>query len=288
MPHSHRQNYSSWRHGESSSASSVPRNSHPLSLPLPSARYQGDGFDYRRPIMSTTSQTEDVIDLTNEPDSPPSHPSRPLPSRTQSLHTHRPRHHRPPRFGRNIMADIVDLDDEADQAIDIDPPSSPEVQFVRATVRPPSTPRRLLDVLNLRNAQAGYMSPHAREAFRQEIALRTRSMGRGRTSYQPTFEDLLFTGDMSPNIDLTVDLDYQAPGFHIHEPTPPTPPPSYKPPSPVPEGFTRTVTDDDVVICPNCDHELGTGEGLEQQVWVAKPCGHVRSSIFYFLYIREF
>jgi hypothetical protein len=81
------------------------------------------------------------------------------------------------------------------------------------------------------------------------------------------------------NVDLTVDvdvphMDYQLPGFTIEDPAPP--PPLYKPPTPPPEGFTRTVAEDDIVVCPNCDHELGTGEGVKQQIWVAKQCGHVR------------
>jgi hypothetical protein len=232
--------------------------------------------------MSTTTspspQTEDVIDLTNEPDSPPSPQlSRAQPSRTQSLHSHQPRRHRPPRFGRNIMADVVDLEDGTDHTVDIDPPSSPEVEFLRSTVRAPtrtSAPRRLLDVLT--HAQSSFMSPTAQQAFREEIALRARHMGRRRVN-QPSLEEFFLADNLNPNIDLTIDLDYQAPAFTMHEPTPPTPPPSYKAPSPATEGYTRTVTDDDVVVCPNCDRELGTGEGLAQQIWVAKPCGHVSS-----------
>ncbi|CRG84437.1 hypothetical protein PISL3812_01723 [Talaromyces islandicus] len=233
--------------------------------------------------MSTTppppppQQIGDVIDLTNEPDSPPSQLSRAQPSRTQSFHSHQPRRHRPPRFGRNIMADVVDLEDGPDHTIDIDPPSSPEVEFLRSTVRArpvprASAPRRLLDVLNAHTG--GFMSPTAQEAFREEIALRARHIGRRRAN-QPTLEELFVADHLNPGIDLTIDLDYQAPAFTMNEPTPPIPPPSYKAPSPAPEGFTRTVTDDDVVVCPNCDHELGTGEGLAQQIWVAKPCGHV-------------
>lgn len=181
------------------------------------------------------------------------------------------------------MADVVDLDgeegeeedgEEADNIIDLDPPSSPEVQFVRATARPPAvtSTNRLLDVINLR-AQQGFLS--SQEAVRREIALRARDMGRRRHN-QPNWEEIFFTGDTNHNIDLTVDLDYQASGFTIHEPPAPTPPPSYRPPTPPPEGFTRTVSNSDVVVCPNCDRELGAGDGPRQQIWVAKPCGHVR------------
>ncbi|OKL58117.1 hypothetical protein UA08_06586 [Talaromyces atroroseus] len=280
MSHSHYQGRSQWpQHGEAGS-SAVP-SSHPLSLPTPHTRYQGHaGFDFRRPVMSTPSHTDEVVDLTDEPDSPVQF-SRRQPSRSHSHQGHRPPRHRPPRFGRNIMADVVDLEQEdegtgrqgeTDDTIIIDSPSSPEVQFVRATQRPvPSTSSRLLDVLNL-HARSGFLSPQ--EAFRQEIALRTRHIGQRRIN-QSTWEEIFFAGNTNDNIDLTIDLDYQAPGFSIHEPPAPTPPPAYEPPSPAPEGFTRTVSDADVVVCPNCDRELGTGDGLRQQIWVAKPCGHV-------------
>jgi hypothetical protein len=184
------------------------------------------------------------------------------------------------------MADVIDLeedeeeeddDDGQTEIINLDPPSSPEVQFVRATARPTSrpsmfpAPNHLLDIINF-HAQQGFLS--TQEAFRQEIALQTRRMGRSLPN-RPNMDEIYFSGDGNGNVDLTIDLDYQAPGFTIHEPPPPTPPPSYKPPTPPPEGFTRTVGEDDVVVCPNCDRELGIGDGPRQQIWVAKNCGHV-------------
>jgi len=50
---------------------------------------------------------------------------------------------------------------------------------------------------------------------------------------------------------------------------------SYEPPTPPPAGFTRSVQEDDEVVCPNCDRELGIGEDDRQQIWVSKQCGHV-------------
>ena len=50
----------------------------------------------------------------------------------------------------------------------------------------------------------------------------------------------------------------------------------YNAPPPAEEGFTRKVEEESVVVCPNCRHELGTGEKEEhRQVWVIKQCGHV-------------
>lgn len=51
----------------------------------------------------------------------------------------------------------------------------------------------------------------------------------------------------------------------------------YKAPPAAREGFTRSPTTDDVLVCPTCDHELGTpSEDSECQatVWLGK-CGHV-------------
>ncbi|KAL1961689.1 hypothetical protein VTN77DRAFT_1327 [Rasamsonia byssochlamydoides] len=293
MSDSHHRSQSSWpQHGEPSSSSDADdRQSHRLALPpLPQTRYPGDGYDFRRPVMSTSSHTEDVIDLTNEPDSPPQQPSR------NHGPGHRPRSHRPPRFGRNIMADVVDLEEEPDPPRRDDPPSSPEVQFVRATVRPPRPQRpqsvasrarsfmgrsSLFDMLRLRPprfASSGVLS--GQDAFTQEVARRARDLA-GRRPPPHGIDTLWIDDGHGEGADLTIDMDvdvplgmdYQVAGFPMGHPA--RAPPQYKPPSPPPEGFARTVQEDDIVVCPNCDHELGTGDDLKQQIWVAKPCGHV-------------
>ena len=236
MSHSNIQSRSQWLHrGESSTSSSTHhRHNHPLSLPTPQSRYSGDGYDFRRPVMSSAmpSCPEEVVDLTNEPDTP-SVQSRHQPPHSQSANNTIPtRRHRPPRFGRNIMADVIDLEegegndreDGQTEIINLDPPGSPEVQFVRATARPtvrPSmfpSPRHLLDVINYHTQ--GFIS--TQEAFRQEIALQTRRMGRHLPT-RPNMDEIFLSGDGNRNVDLTIDLDYQAPGFTIHEPQPPTP-----------------------------------------------------------------
>ncbi|GAD93208.1 conserved hypothetical protein [Paecilomyces variotii No. 5] len=266
------------RHGEASS-SSTPQ--HRLTLPpLPQTRFPGDGFDYRRPVMSSPQQAEDVIDLTNEPDSPPSGRSRHQGSGRPGGSS------RPPRFGRNIMADVVDLEEEPEPSAEEEPPSSPEVQFVRATVRPQPPPRArsgfmgrssLLDIMRLRSSRLPALLSRE-EAFRHEVALRARSLARP----VPHGVDTFWIGD-APNegIDLTIDLDVDVPlgmnyhlaGFTVENPSRPVP--SYKPPTPPPEGFTRSAQEDEMVVCPNCGDELGIGDDTKQQIWVAKPCGHV-------------
>ncbi|KAI9886342.1 MAG: hypothetical protein M1823_001850 [Watsoniomyces obsoletus] len=47
-------------------------------------------------------------------------------------------------------------------------------------------------------------------------------------------------------------------------------------PSPAQEGFTRTPTEEKMMICPNCGDELGTGETDEKRsVYFIRGCGHV-------------
>lgn len=192
------------------------------------------------------------------------------------------------------MADVVDLEEEPEPPNNAQPPSSPEVQFVRATVRPPEAPPRgrgfmgqsnLLDMIRLRPSRLSSVDATSREeAFRQEVALRARNLARRPQHGVDTF----WIGD-APNegIDLTIDLDvdvplgmdYQIAGFTMDNAARPVS--SYKPPSPTPEGFTRTAKEDDIVVCPNCEDELGTGDEIKQQIWVAKPCGHVRIPSFW-------
>jgi hypothetical protein len=76
-------------------------------------------------------------------------------------------------------------------------------------------------------------------------------------------------------------LNYEAQGFELIGATPssPQPPPRsspYKAPRAPAPGFTRKVEEDEIVMCPHCGDELGTGSGdVKQQIWVVKQCGHV-------------
>ena len=81
------------------------------------------------------------------------------------------------------------------------------------------------------------------------------------------------------------ELDFSTQGFLMGDvprpPPPPPPPPTYDAPSPPRPGFTRSPAEDDVVVCPNCEEELGIGEDeSKRQVWVIKSCGHVCAIIF--------
>ena len=75
------------------------------------------------------------------------------------------------------------------------------------------------------------------------------------------------------------DLDFESQGFQLGHESPPRRVPAFKPPPPARLGFTRSPREDDEIVCPNCERELGVGEGeLERQVWVVKNCGHVGCS----------
>ncbi|QDS77387.1 hypothetical protein FKW77_006004 [Venturia effusa] len=78
------------------------------------------------------------------------------------------------------------------------------------------------------------------------------------------------------------DIDFRIAGFAMGMPDddiddhPETPPPPYVPPTPAPEGFTRSPQDGDELICPNCEEELCNGDSDEKKsVWIVKACGHV-------------
>lgn len=243
---------------------------------LPSMRPPRDGFDFRRPAATSPHEEGDVIDLTNEPETPPQR-TQPRASENRTSSTSRL-----PRFGRNILADVVDLEEEPDDDPGEGPSSSPEVQFVRATVR--SQPQRRWDHLSM--FQANF--PRPLRARQESDTLRMRpsvSLLRERTSrlLQGFHEvDHLFLAADPPGLNgdpEEVLLDYGQSSFsmgtsNLQETRPRRD--TYQAPSPAPEGFTRTLAEDDVAVCPNCSWELGTGEGKKQEIWVAKPCGHVR------------
>ena len=75
------------------------------------------------------------------------------------------------------------------------------------------------------------------------------------------------------------DLDFDAVGFELQtndQTQPPPAHPTYEAPPPPGEGFTRSPEEDDTVICPNCDNELGQGnDEIKRQIWVIRSCGHV-------------
>lgn len=86
-----------------------------------------------------------------------------------------------------------------------------------------------------------------------------------------------------PDFDLPDRLNFFAQGFAMGpdvqaagNPRVRPPPPTYDPPSPPRVGYTRNPREEDILLCPNCEEELGVGENdIKKQVWVIKKCGHV-------------
>ncbi|MCJ1402753.1 hypothetical protein MMC11_005974 [Xylographa trunciseda] len=76
-------------------------------------------------------------------------------------------------------------------------------------------------------------------------------------------------------------LDFDIVPFNIHHNGPTVPPlPTYEAPPPPRPGFTRSAAETDIVVCPNCNEELGIGDDeIKRQVWVVKKCGHVYCGI---------
>ncbi|KAK4863051.1 hypothetical protein LT330_010633 [Penicillium expansum] len=235
---------------------------------LPPRRHR-DGLDYRRPAMLSPGDNV-VIDLTDDPDSPPPGNVRTFPGPLHTPHPHRPRL----RFPRDLMnhttpvADhptVIDLEaettgDSVDLSLD-----NGDVQIVgSSSVRPRPIEPRYLDNNGI--------PMHFRPLIQPSSVLESGRPRRGMParSYFRSEEDLLsFMSDT---------LHYGVSRFDYSPHAGPAPQPrrsSYKGLSPAPEGFTRILAEDDVPLCPNCEDELGTGEGLKQQIHIAKPCGHV-------------
>lgn len=252
---------------------------------LPYIRASRDGDELRSPVPRP-AQEEAVIDLTEEPETPPQ-PTLPRGSESRTSNPGRL-----PRFGRDILENIVDLEADEDE-----PPSnptggtssSPEVQFVGSTTRRHPLPSRGLDPFSAHRSNLAPPNPRRRpmnasldDSMFSSIfssvpgLLGRRNLGR---FPPPEVESLIFGSDLLPeSLDDLGQLNYSMSSFPMGAPTQQAPPSrrnEYKPPSPAPEGFTRTLGDDDVAVCPNCYWELGTGEGKKQEIWVSKQCGHV-------------
>ncbi|KAI5304075.1 hypothetical protein KEM56_006876 [Ascosphaera pollenicola] len=156
--------------------------------------------------------------------------------------------------------------------------SSDEVTFIRERVRqnpiaPPRSSTHLRQLVESLGLLRRDMYPAL--LLRTEIQRTTRPINRTLPStFTPaSYHDMDY--DVVPNWDGT----YLMVGDYHHDPPAETPPvrQEYHAPEAPAAGFTRKISEDEVVVCPNCDHELGSdGDDAESnQVWVVKQCGHV-------------
>ena len=299
-------------------SSSAPRypNAPSASLnrnfPPPIIRFAGDGLDFRRPVMSTTTTTTEserhVIDLTLEE---PDQPSRPRPRPPVSF---------APAPGHEVILLDDDEDDQrGDSAFDMTESDNevfdtmPDVEVLYSRPRsviPQSfaeyarDARRENSVQTLNNSRPEPQSPSPRRA---RISPPTAQSGQTSSGY---FAGLFQAGGHLPRLlnqrraglPLQLgfglrrdtdnlqplpafnqpDLNFETVGFDMgrhNVPAAPRPRPIYEAPSAPPEGFIRTPAEEDTVICPNCDCELGQGDDeTKRQIWVIRSCGHVSNA----------
>ena len=261
--------------------------------------FPGDGLDYRRPTMSTTEQN--FIDLTQD-SSPVEH--RDYVNLDPASRFSSSRATRPPRFARDII-DLEELEDTSSTAAVRE--GSPDIEFVSSRPLLPrirnrsqslglgrrnaDTPQNLRPPEVNRNPPAGPWQDLRNQVSRAQQSLRhparmhplnallrrdLPAQTPPRNQFQDVDFDTIFINAGQPMV-LPGDLDFSAQGFTMGDvPRPPPPPPTYDPPSIPRPGFTRSPREEDTLVCPNCEEELGIGEDeSKRQVWVIKSCGHV-------------
>ena len=256
------------------------------------------GFDLRRPVMSQARQ--DVIDLTEDTSSPPvAHTVPPAQRHSEASTTA----NRPPRYDRNI----IDIDEPEENAVDLRE-ESPEIQFL--TSRPRS--RSLSATRPLARRRPGLAPTTRSPGRRPQLAVRVAAGDRNphqlaswtgalqnlqiprpyHSNYNRAHEadDLAgFGGDFTVGggfnlgdglFQVPDNLNFLQAGFDYERPSRPQQQPrlpTYEAPPAPQDGFTRSPKEEDTLVCPHCDDELGVGdEEVKRQVWVVKACGHVR------------
>lgn len=288
---------------------------HPL-LTLPSLRshFPRDGYDYRRPLSTSANNVIDLTsdDDSAAPETAPTPQSQPaaapmalprfgreiidLSADTSPVRTAHPRHlrsspspevqfvssrplsrtdqhpphPRPPFLDpqserRRPVADLI-LDDEDDVI----------VAGARTGVnlpRPFEAQRRpqLGRLANLMNELPALRAAAIAAVARGRGAMPS-IFGATEDNDFPRHNEHLLTGLMPGFMNYeTVAFNVGTGDEHIQLPLP-----KFDPPPPAPKGFTRDPTEEDTIVCPNCEEELAVGASEEKrQVWVVKGCGHV-------------
>ncbi|TQN72955.1 Pre-mRNA-processing factor 19, partial [Colletotrichum shisoi] len=239
------------------------------------------------PQNNPNSAPADVIDLTNEPDSPvQTHTPRPAvnPRRQNSQGRNPPSF---PRSDSSILAGnapVIDLTDD-----------SPEVPRRRAPILPPPVAR----------PRERSRQPAAFGMYNSSNALSGLAAGIRRHLYPfrllPGPEDDvqllgIFHNRINQGADLNnplgnIQLQYEHGAFDQRAERAESPKPVHQAPPPAKSGFTRDTGSDLIVICPACNEELaydpdipvneshptrkGKRQRSEHHFWALKGCGHV-------------
>jgi hypothetical protein len=234
-----------------------------------------------RPRLEHRASQTLTIDLTDEPE------EAPITTRNVS------RPQRPPLLGRSDvleLADVIDLTDDND--VEITGVTSRHLPLPRLGVPRPSPPRQLrFDSPSLFVAQEHDVR-HINRVFGEDGpfagSLRI-GPGQAEVLFRHSPAEIMNHLQMLGNVQAMPGImDYQRGAFAERKP-------DHVPPPPAKDGFTRSPTEDDVVICPSCEEELVHHKDIEEPVikkgkaptkkereehpfWVLKECGHVMSS----------
>ncbi|KAL8944705.1 MAG: hypothetical protein Q9216_000274 [Gyalolechia sp. 2 TL-2023] len=271
---------------------------------LPNFRFPGDGFDFRRPAPPSAAPR--VIDLTDD-----NGPNEAQPQPRQNTRSSGTSNLLYSRERNRNFSNFIDLEDESTGAPFDGASQSPDLELleVRSVRSQPADNTEQLRRQETRHPRANLRLPSSSHAQAHPFsvghvggwgALRQHAQGRERQQHlaQQTarhFHQLLHSNHPHQTADVLLrhdgsdiilpgELDFVTQGFRMGEDTGPRqaqpPLPTYDAPSPPRSGFTRSPKEDDVLVCPNCEDELGLGkDDVKRQVWVIKACGHVRASV---------
>ncbi|KAF9878076.1 cell cycle control protein [Colletotrichum karsti] len=246
-------------------------------------------FRQERPQRRAQNQQgpADVIDLTNEPDSPvQSHAPRPIANpRRQN-----PQGRNPPSFARSdssILAGNPPVIDLTDDSPEVPRRLRPERPALHHPPMPPPYRNRE------RREPSGFMLRNTASAF-SGLAAGLRRHLYPLHLFPPEEDaqllDILHTriqpGDLNNPLG-NIQLQYENGAFD----RPDSPKPVHQPPPPARSGYTRDTGSDLVVVCPACNEELaydpdvptnesqptrkGKRQRSENHFWALKACGHV-------------
>ncbi|KAI9872518.1 MAG: hypothetical protein M1830_001530 [Pleopsidium flavum] len=251
-----------------------------------------------------------VIDLTDEPDTPPQATFRHLHPPSS------PRATRPPRFSRGDIIDLEERSDRPAQHVSQNNAGSPELELLYTRSIPAEAQARrqhgvagyarpvepqpqlagpgdfqrvsrqgwngngpggLARLQELARRINGGLGPAVAAAIRGEQGIRQEVARMAqpapvihRRPVVPALEDELFVFEGHGEIDLPRVMDYEIAGFAMV-----TPPPTYKAPSPAQEGFTRSPREEDVLNWELVRRSSSVKSGSPGHVATPKPKGKI-------------
>lgn len=248
--------------------------------------------------LHDSDSSDNIIDLTGDSDSPKAETPGVMNLDVEEI---------PQQGGRMVPArkpEVIDLlgDDDDDDVVGVSTGvsyHSPEVEFVEARPRSdhpqqltrPTSPafRRLARPTSWLGAgfaqYAGLINrPHIGQMqnYTESILGRSTTNGQRQQNLYGLLNDMTSAIEpLIPDTDWlrgTGALDFTQVGFDLQSP----PRESARPTSPryeVPKlpmkGFTRSPKEDDTIVCPSCDVELGASKDpIQKQIWVIRQCGH--------------